>query len=258
MAKCVYEVNDRGIALLKINNPPMNALDEQTMLELEFSMRQVEVDDRVKVVIITGEGTTFVVGADVNKVRNVKRAEDGRRLTTRAHEIMDLIMNSRKPVIAAINGLCLGGGMELAMACHIRIAGDQAQMGLPEIMLGIMPGFGGTQRSARLLGAGKALEIMLTGKFIDMTEAKEIGLVGRVVPQSDIMNEAEKLAKQIASKGQLAVRAIVEAVIEGGRMTLREGLELESELFGRLAESEDKEEGINAFLEKRTPAFKDK
>jgi enoyl-CoA hydratase len=258
MPKCAYEVNDRGIAILKINNPPMNALDEQTMLELEFSMHQVEVDDRVKVVIVTGEGAAFVVGADVNKVRNVKRAEDGRKLTTRAHEIMDLIMNSRKPVIAAINGLCLGGGMELAMACHFRIAGDQVQMGLPEIMLGIMPGFGGTQRSVRLLGAERALEIMLTGKFIDMTEAKEIGLVGKVVPQAEIMNEAEKLAKQIASKGQLAVRTIVEAVMEGGRLSLKEGLELESELFGRLAESEDKVEGINAFLEKRKPAFKDR
>ncbi len=258
MAKCSYEVNEQGIALLKINNPPMNALDEITMLELEFSMRQIEVDDRVKVVIVTGEGATFVVGADVNKVRNVKKAQEGRKLTSRAHEIMNLIMNSRKPVIAAINGLCLGGGMELAIACHFRIAGDQVQMGLPEIMLGIMPGFGGTQRSVRLLGAEKALEAMLTGKFIDMNEAKEIGLVGRVVPQADVMGEAEKLAKQIASKGQLAVRTIVEAVMDGGRMSLKEGLDLESRLFGRLAESEDKEEGINAFLEKRKPAFKDR
>jgi enoyl-CoA hydratase len=256
--KCSYTVNDKGVAIMKINNPPMNALDEQTMLELEFCMHKIDVDDTVKVIIITGEGPTFVVGADINKVRNVKKAEDGEHLTSRAHEIMNLVQYSGKPVIAAINGMCLGGGTELAMACHFRIAGDQVQMGLPEIMLGIMPGFGGTQRSVRLLGIEKALELMLTGKFVDMKEAEKIGLVGKVVPQADVMAEAEKLAKQISYKGQLAVRTIVEAVVKGSQLTLEDGLKLESRLFGRLAESEDKEEGINAFLEKRKPVFKNK
>lgn len=258
MSKCTYTVDDKGVALLKFNNPPMNALDEDTMYQLEESMKRIAADDKVKVVIVTGEGPTFVVGADVNKVKNVKTFDEGVKLTSQAQEIVNLIENSKKPVIAAINGLALGGGTELAMACHIRIASDQAQMGLPEIMLGIMPAFGGTQRAVRLLGSSRALEIMLTGKFIAMPEAEKIGLVNSVVPHDKLMEETLKLAKQIAWKGQLAVRAIVEAVMVGGRLGMEEGLKLESRLFGKLAESADKEEGINAFLEKRKPQFKDR
>ena len=176
-------------------------------------------------------------------------------LTSEAQGIINLIENLRKPVIAAINGLCLGGGTELAMACHMRIIGDQAQMGLPEILLGIMPAFGGTQRAARLLGPACALEIMLTGKFIPAAECEKIGLVNRVVPHAAVVDEALKFAKELSYKGQLAVRSIIEAVMEGGRMPLAEGLKLESSLFGGLAESEDKKEGIAAFLEKRRPKF---
>ena len=243
---------------MKINNPPMNALDEQVMSEMEDCARRIPSDEKVKVVIVTGEGPTFVVGADINKVSEVDTVEKGIDATSRAHAILNLIENSRKPYIAAVNGLCLGGGTELALACHLRIAGDQAQMGLPEIMLGIMPGFGGTQRSARLLGTARALEIMLTGKFIDMKEAERIGLVNRVVPNDNVLDEAMKLAKSISSKGQVAVRAIVEAVMEGVKLPLDDGLALESRLFGRLAESEDKKEGIKAFFEKRKPVFKDR
>ena len=134
--KCYYEVNDRGVALLKINNPPMNALDEETMRQLEDSIKKIAADDAVKVVVITGQGTTFVVGADINKVQEVDTREKGMALTSEAQGIINLIENLRKPVIAAINGLCLGGGTELAMACHMRIIGDQAQMGLPEILAG--------------------------------------------------------------------------------------------------------------------------
>jgi enoyl-CoA hydratase len=225
---------------------------------MEDCARRIPSDEKVKVVIVTGEGPTFVVGADINKVSEVDTIEKGIDATSRAHAILNLIENSRKPYIAAVNGLCLGGGTELALACHLRIAGDQAQMGLPEIMLGIMPGFGGTQRSARLLGTARALEIMLTGKFIDMKEAERIGLVNRVVPNAEVLDEAMKLAKSISSKGQVAVRAIVEAVIEGVKLPLDDGLALESRLFGRLAESEDKKEGIKAFFEKRKPVFKDR
>lgn len=243
---------------MKINNPPMNALDEQVMFELEDCAKRIPSDEKVKVVIVTGEGPTFVVGADINKVSEVDTVEKGIDATSRAHAILNLIANSCKPYIAAINGLCLGGGTELALACHMRIAGDQAQMGLPEILLGIMPGFGGTQRSARLLGTARALEIMLTGKFVDMREAERIGLVNRVVPNAEVLDEAMKLAKSISSKGQVAVRAIVEAVMEGVKLPLDDGLALESRLFGRLAESEDKQEGIKAFFEKRKPVFKDR
>lgn len=258
MSKVSYHVDERGIAVMKINNPPMNALDEQVMFEMEDCARRIPSDEKVKVVIVTGEGPTFVVGADINKVSEVDTVEKGIDATSKAHAILNLIENSRKPYIAAVNGLCLGGGTELALACHLRIAGDQAQMGLPEIMLGIMPGFGGTQRSARLLGTARALEIMLTGKFIDMKEAERIGLVNRVVPNAEVLDEAMKLAKSISSKGQVAVRAIVEAVMEGVKLPLDDGLALESRLFGRLAESEDKKEGIKAFFEKRKPVFKDR
>jgi enoyl-CoA hydratase/carnithine racemase len=254
--KCCYEVNDRGVALLKIDNPPMNALDEETMRQLESSMKKLAADDAVKAVVITGQGPTFIVGADVNKVKEVDTREKGVALTSEAQGIINLIENLRKPVIAAINGLCLGGGMELAMACHIRFIGDQAQMGLPEILLGIMPAFGGTQRAARLLGTARALEIMLTGKFIPAAECEKIGLVNRVVPNAGVVDESMKFAKDLSYKGQLAVRSIIEAVMEGGRMSITEGLKLESELFGGLAESEDKKEGIAAFFEKRRPNFK--
>jgi enoyl-CoA hydratase/carnithine racemase len=258
MARCGYEIGNKGVAVFKFNNPPMNAIDEDTMLEMEKSINMIAADEKVKVIVVTGEGGLFIVGADVNSVRDVKTHQAAVDITTRAQGILNLIEKSRKPYIAAINGLCLGGGMELAMACHMRIAGDQVQMGLPEIRLGIIPAFGGTQRSARLLGPARALEIMLTGKFITMKEAEKIGLVNMVVPQAEVLSEALKLAESIASKGQVAVRAIMEAVMDGVRMPLEDGLRLESNCFGRVAESEDKEEGIAAFLEKRKPQFKDK
>ncbi len=256
--KCNFETNDMGVAVLKINNPPMNALDDQTMREIKESIKQIEIDDKVKVVIITGEGETFIVGADIKQVQDVNTKEECESLTSEAHKILGLIENSKKPVIAAINGACLGGGTELALACHIRIASQNAQMGFPEIMLGVMPGFGGTQRSARLLGPAKALELILTGRFIQMDEAEMIGLVNYVVPQNEALSEALKLGGSIAKKGQLAVRTIMEAVVEGIKLPFDKSLEFESKCFGRLAESEDKKEGIAAFLEKRKPKFIDR
>ncbi len=257
-AQCSYEVNEKGIAVVKINNPPMNALDEPTMRGLESSMKEIAVDDRVKVVVITGEGPTFVVGADINKVKEVNTREMGESLTSEAQGIINLVENLRKPVIAAINGMCLGGGTELALACHMRIIGDQAQMGLPEIMLGVIPAFGGTQRCARLLGTARSLEIMLTGKFISAQEAERIGLVNRVVPHNTVLEEAMKIAKEISFKSQLAVRAIMTAVYEGTKLSFADGLKLEIKLFGTIAESEDKKEGIAAFFEKRRPQFNGK
>ena len=253
-----YEINEKGVAVLTIKNPPMNALDELTMLELEFIIHQIEVDQKVKAVVITGSGPVFVVGADISKVQNVVTREEGERLTGRAHQIMDLVENLRKPVIAAINGSCLGGGTELALACHIRIAGDQAQMGLPEIMLGIMPAFGGTQRAVRQIGRSKALELILTGRFMNAKEAGEMGLVNKVVPQDKVLDEALDMAKGLSYKSPLAMAAILESVIDGGKLPLDEGLALESRCFGRIAESEDKKEGVAAFFEKRKPQFKGK
>ncbi len=256
--KCSYTVDEKGVALLKINNPPFNSIDDQVLDELEECVNQIAEDAAARVVVIIGEGNAFVAGADIKKMQEVNTAEQAKEITIKAHNILNKIENSRKPYIAAINGLCLGGGTELALACHIRIAGTEATMGLPEISLGILPGFGGTQRLSRLLGPSRALEIMLTGKFIDMTEAEKIGLVNRVVPQAEIMNEAMKLAAKIASKGQVAVRAIIEAVKDGLLMSMKDGLAMERRLLGDLVESEDKQEGIAAFLEKRKPVFKDR
>lgn len=254
--KVNYEVTDKGVATITINNPPMNALDELTMLELEFCMHQIEVDDRVKAIIITAAGATFVIGADVNKVQNIKNAEEAERLSGRAHEITMLIENSKKPVIAAINGACLGGGTELALACHMRIAAEGVQMGLPEVMLGIMPAFGGVVRMTRLIGTAKAMEYILTGKFIGSEEAEKVGLLNRVVAPEKLMEEVMKLAKDISFKGQLSVAAIIETINKSVELSIEDALKLESRLFAKLAESEDKKEGINAFLEKRKPVFK--
>ncbi len=254
--KVSYEVSDKGVATLTINNPPMNSLDEMTMLGLEFCMRRIEVDESVKVVIITAAGATFVVGADVNKVHNIKNAEEGEHLSGRAHEITNLIEDSTKPVIAAINGACLGGGAELALACHMRIAAEGIQIGLPEAMLGIMPAFGGVVRMTRLLGTARAMEYILTGKLIPADEAERVGLVNRVVPADQLMDEAMKLAKDISYKGRLSVAAIIETINKSAELSKEDALKLESRLFGKLADSEDKKEGIAAFLEKRKPVFK--
>ncbi|MEW6527579.1 MAG: enoyl-CoA hydratase-related protein [Spirochaetota bacterium] len=254
--KCYYQMEKENVAVVYFDNPPLNALDTETMEQFESVMKQLMQDNGVHVIVLTGKGSTFVVGADVNAVKEVDTYEKGVEITSRAQAIVSLCELSPKPVIALINGLCLGGGMEIALACHMRIAATNVQMGLPEIMLGIIPAFGGTQRSARLLGNAKALEIMLTGMFITMDEALRIGLVNRVYPAETLMEEGLKIASSIAKKGQVAVRAIVEAVMKGSKLSLEEGLKLESTLFGKIAETHDKKEGIEAFLEKRKPQFK--
>lgn len=256
--KCYYTVSEKGVAVITISNPPLNALDYETMRNLESVMDEICSDENVHVAVITGKGPNFIIGADINRVNEVKTAAEGEEVTGMAQGIIQMIEDSPKPVIAAINGMCLGGGMELAMACHMRIAGEDVKMGLPEIKLGIMPAFGGSQRSARLLGTARALDIMLTGRFIEMDEALRIGLVNRTVPQNEVLAETVAFSEKIASKSQLAVRAILEGVMKGVVLPLNEGLRLESRLFGRLAESEDKKEGIAAFFEKRKPHFKNK
>ena len=256
--KCGYEVDQKGVAILKINNPPMNAIDEELMDQMEAALQDIAGDDAVKVVIVSGEGMAFIAGADIKKMQDIDTASETEAMARRGQDLLNMIENSRKPVIAAINGLALGGGTELALACHMRIAAQSAQMGLPEVRLGILPGFGGTQRSARLLGPARALELMLTGKFIGMAEADKIGLVNMVFPDEELMDEAKKFAAKIATKGQLAVRSIVEVVIEGVKKPLAEGLKMERELLGKLAETDDKREGVAAFIEKRKPAFTDK
>lgn len=252
-----YEVEKR-VVLVTINNPPMNALSAPVVSELGKVFDEIASDPAIKGVIVKGGGRMFVAGADVKEIIKIESASQAEEFTQKLHEVFGKIENLPKPVIACIHGYCLGGGLELALACHMRVAGDKATFGLPEIKLGIMPGAGGTQRLPRVVGKAKALEMILTGAFIPAEEAMRIGLVNRVVPKQEVVDEAKKLAGEIMAKGQVAIRAALESVSEGLKESLADGLRIESKHFGRLCVTEDGKEGLSAFLEKREPKFKDR
>ncbi|MBV8519868.1 MAG: enoyl-CoA hydratase/isomerase family protein [Acidobacteria bacterium] len=249
--------NRDGILTITIDRPKvLNALNADTVEELRRAFRDAREDESVKCVILTGGGEkAFVAGADIGELAQMTPIT-GKDVAERGQRTFRAIERFPKPVIAAINGFALGGGCELALACHIRIASDKAQLGLPEVTLGIIPGYGGTQRVARLLGKGKALELILTGDRIKADEAERIGLVNRVVPADQLMSVAEEMARKIASRGPLAVRAAIEAVMSGSDMPFDEGQFLEATLFGLLASTDDMKEGMGAFLEKRAAEFK--
>jgi enoyl-CoA hydratase len=251
--------NKDGILVITIDRPKvLNALNAQTVAEIGQAFEAARDDDSVRAIILTGGGEkAFVAGADINELAQMTPVT-GKEVAQKGQRVFRAIERFPKPVIAAINGFALGGGCELALACHIRIASDKAQLGLPEVTLGIIPGYGGTQRMARLLGKGRALELILTGGRIKADEALRIGLVNRVVPTNQLMSAAEELARTIASRGPLAVRAAIEAVMSGSDMPFEEGQFLEATLFGLLASTEDMKEGMGAFLEKRQAAFKGK
>lgn len=251
-------IEDRT-AILTIDHPPANAFDTQTMTDLEAAFAEVSNDPQVKTIIITGAGQFFVAGADINEIAAIKGPEEAREVVRRGQLIFRQIEQSPKPVIAAVNGrVCLGGGQELAMSCHIRIAEDGVRFGQPEINLGIIPGWGGTQRLPRYVGRGKALELLMTGDMINAQEAKRLGLVNQVVPVGDVVKAAKDLAKKINSKGALALAAILRAVDKGLETTLDLGLEIEADEFSQLCATEDMREGVNAFLQKRQAKFQDK
>src|SRR5438270_9924467 len=245
-----------GILFLTIDRPNvLNALNAATVEEIYRVFAAARDDETVRAVIITGGGEkAFVAGADINELA-VKTPITGKDTSERGQFILSFIERVPKPVIAAINGFALGGGCELALACHIRIGSENAQIGLPEVPLGIIPGYGGTQRMARLLGKGKALELICTGDRIGAAEAERIGLVNRVVAADQLMSTCEEMAKKIASRGPLAIRAAIEAVTNGLNMSFEEGQFLEATLFGLLCASEDTKEGMRAFLEKRAANF---
>jgi enoyl-CoA hydratase len=246
-------------AILTIDHPPANALDRQTVVELEEAFREVAENEQVKVIIITGAGQFFGAGADINEIVELKTYEQAYEIVRLGQEFFTQIEKSKKPVIAAINGrFCLGGLNELAMACHIRLAEDSVQFGQPEIKLGIMPGFGGTQRLPRIVGKGRALEIILGGGNIKAQEAYRIGLVNKVVPVGTVVREARRWAKALSMWGGVAVASALQAVNEGMEVSLEEGIKLEAEIFAKLTETEDMYEGLTAFLEKRRPKFQDK
>jgi len=252
-----YEIED-GVATVTLDNPPANALSTALLEELDQVIEELGQKAEAKAVVITGAGKMFAAGADIKEIADIDSGKRGRQVTARGQAIMNRIEGMHKPVVAALNGLfCLGGGLELALACHLRIAGDRVRLGLPEITLGIMPGFGGTQRLPRLVGTARALELILTGDRIKAEVGRGVGLVNEVVPDSEVLSRARAVAKKIAGMGQVAVRAALTAVIEGQTQPMASGLELESKLFGSLCETADMKEGLKAFLEKRPARFID-
>lgn len=254
----LFEVKD-SVARVTINRPDkLNALNARAKDELRQVFEQCKSDDAVSVVILTGAGgKAFVAGTDIQELTELN-TETGRTFSQKGQEVFDLVENLGKPVIAAVNGYALGGGMELALACHLRIASENAKFGQPEVNLGIIPGYGGTQRLARLTGKGKAMEMILTGNPIDAQEALRIGLVNKVVPLAELMTTADALARATASKGQVAVRMALKAVNMTQETTLTDGQALEASLFGLCCGTEDFKEGTKAFLEKRKAIFKNK
>ena len=258
MGERVTGTADGNIGIVTINNPPGNLLTSQVMADLEEVMVTFSGDPSIKAIVLTGAGSLFVAGADVKEIAAITSAQHGEALSKGGHAVLHKIEWMPKPVIAAITGFCLGGGLEVAMACHIRIAGDRARLGLPEIGLGIMPGFGGTQRLPRLVGIAKGMELILTGDMISGEEAKAIGLVNRVAPETEVLKEAQGLAKKIASKGRMAIAAAMQAISEESINRLSAGLSLEAEIFGTLCETADMKEGLSAFVEKRQPKFLDR
>lgn len=246
------------VCVLSINRPKaLNALNTDVLNELNAAIDLIEKDEEVYVVVITGEGKAFVAGADIVEMKD-KNAEEARIFAKLGIETFRKIELMEKPVIAAVNGFALGGGCELAMSCDIRIAGEKAKFGQPEVGLGITPGFAGTQRLPRLVGSAKAKELILTADMINAAEAEKIGLVNKVVPQEEIMNEAMNMANKIASKGQIAVRYAKTAINRGIETDIETGMAIEKDLFGLCFATEDQKEGMTAFIEKRAAEFKNK
>jgi enoyl-CoA hydratase/carnithine racemase len=250
---------EERIATLTIDHPPANAFDRQTVMDLDSAFDEVAANPEVKVIIITGAGQfAFVAGADINEINALKNSAEAKEVVLKGQALLSKIEACRKPVIAAINAVCLGGGNELAMACHMRVASDRARFGQPEINLGIIPGWGGTQRLPRYVGRGKAIELILTGDMITAQEALRIGLVNKVVPAGEVLKAAKDLGKKITSKGAVAASAALACVDEGLKKSLADGLLYEADHFAKLVETEDMHEGISSFLQKRQPVFKDK
>ena len=248
-----------AIAYVTINRPKvLNALNMATMEELRAAFTEVKHDAHVRVAILTGAGEkAFVAGADINELAR-HDAIGAKEYTHRGQAVLDLIENLGKPVIACVNGFALGGGCEIAMACAFRLANENARFGQPEVKLGIIPGYGGTQRMPRLIGKGMAMQLLLTGEMIRAQEAHRIGLVNEVTSVAELIPRAEAIAQQIIANAPLAVQYTIEAVNKGTQMTLAEGLYLEAVLFSVACATEDKKEGTAAFLEKRPAVFKGK
>ena len=252
-----YEVKN-GIAYVTVNRPEaLNALNSKVISELHSVFKEIAADDNAKVVILTGEGRSFVAGADIAEMSKLNAVE-ARNFAADGHGLMNYIDNIEKPVIAAVNGFALGGGCELSMACDIRIASTKAKFGQPEVGLGLIPGFGGTQRLSRLVGKGMAKMLIYTADVIDATYAREIGLVEKVVEPEELMTECEKIAGKIMAKAPIAVALSKHCINNGYDVDMKSASQFEINSFGITFDSEDMKEGTSAFLEKRAPEFKNR
>jgi enoyl-CoA hydratase len=251
----LFDVRE-GIAVVTVNRPDkLNALNDQVMAELALAVERIATEPGIGGAIVTGAGPkAFIAGADIGDLSR-QGPFDGKARAMRGQGVLRRLETCGKPVIAAVNGYALGGGCELAMACHLRLASETAKFGQPEVKLGIAPGYGGTQRLPRLVGKGVALQLILSGEMIDAQEAYRIGLVNKVVPAADLLAESEKVLRGILAMAPLAIRLCIEAIDQGLEMTLDEGLLLEANHFGLLAATHDMKEGTTAFLEKRPPRF---
>jgi len=254
----LYEIKNHT-GLVTINRPDkLNALNNQTINEIEDVIKSIKSNPDIFIVVITGSGEkAFVAGADIAELNNLE-VISAKEFSEKGNRVFRSIETLDKPVIAAVNGFALGGGCELALACHIRIASDNAKFGQPEVNLGIIPGYGGTQRLSRVINSARALEMILTGDMISADEAFRIGLVNKVYPQAELLNKTLELAEKIASKGQQAIRFALKAVKATDNMSLSEGLSYEASLFALTCGTEDFKEGTSAFLQKRKPDFKNR
>ncbi|MFC4765862.1 enoyl-CoA hydratase/isomerase family protein [Effusibacillus consociatus] len=250
------QIRDR-VALITIHRPPMNTLSRETLYELETILNEAETNDSIGCLIITGSGDkNFSAGADISEFGEMGDRKTAEKTLRRMNDLFNWIEGFPKPIIACINGKALGGGNELQMACHLAIAADTSELGLPEVRLGIMPGYGGTQRLPRLIGRRRALDLMLSGERISAQTALEYGLVNRVVSQDKLRDEAFHWAKQLADGPPIAIKGILDAAIRGTDQSLIQGLEIEREHMLTVARTEDAIEGITAFFAKSPPSFK--
>jgi len=262
MTDCVHRYlrlrSEGAVAYVTLANPPVNALGSALIAELSAAFERLAADRSVRAIVLAGEGGMFAAGADIKEFAEALGDEDAAmHFADAAHRLFDRVERLEKPVVCAIHGACLGGGLELAMSCHLRVAAEGAKLGQPELALGLIPGYGGTQRLAALTNRSIALELILTGRTIDGTEAERIGLVNRAVPADAVLPTAAAWAESIATeRSALGVAATIRAVRSGAAEGRQAGLELEKALFAELFASEDAKEGIAAFLEKRKPTFR--
>jgi len=256
MAQNILVENDGSVQLITINRPDkLNALNKQTIQEIGDAVRTADASKEVTAIIITGSGEkAFVAGADISEFANFSGVEGGVLSQQGQNTLFNVVEKCQTPVIAAVNGFALGGGLELAMSCHIRIASDNAKMGLPEVTLGVIPGYGGTQRLAQLAGKGKAMELIMTAAMIDANEAHRIGLVNQVTTQEELLETAKKMAHKISRNSSVAISKAIQAINDGYRDGV-DGFESEIKHFGDCFETADFKEGTTAFLEKRKPNF---